>query len=280
MNESILLNKQQFLETVIDKLGSIQLNFTEKHNLIRESVSSSAPLQAAGVILPIFYRSGEFYFRLSKRSQRIPQAGDLSCPGGILQDHLDRVVMRLITSGVIPMLRNRAGKLSRQRDKKTSQTISLFLANAMREAWEEIRLNPFSVHFLGALPAYSLHLFQRIIFPVVGLVPEITSFRPNHEVESLVDIPITAFFQQKNYASIIREVDGRLPREDTERQSLPCLIYSGPTGEEHVLWGATFFVIIHFLEVIFNFELPAWKGKRLVRKVIDVHYLSGKRKRP
>jgi 8-oxo-dGTP pyrophosphatase MutT (NUDIX family) len=276
MNNLILANKELFLETVMDKLASTQLNFAEKQNLIRASALSPLPLQAAGVLLLIFSGSGEFFFRLSKRSHHIPQAGDLSCPGGILQERWDRIIMSLITSGAIPLLSNRAGKLSRQRDAETFQTLSLFLANALREAWEEIRLNPFSVYFLGPLPAYSLHHFQRIIFPLVGLVPEVTRFRPNNEVESLVDIPVAAFFYQENYATLIREVDGRLGRQETEPQFLPCLIYHDLTGTEHVLWGATFFVIISFLEIVFNFELPEWRNKRLVRKTIDLHYLSGK----
>jgi hypothetical protein len=279
MNKLILANKELFLETVIDKLGTTQLNFAEKQNLIRESALSPAPLQAAGVILPIFFGSGGFFFRLSKRSHRIPQAGDLSCPGGILQERWDRIIARLITSGVIPILRNKAGRLSRQRGAETFQTLSLFLANGLREAWEEICLNPFSFHFLGPLPAYSLQLFQRIIFPLVGLVPEVTHFRPNYEVESLVDIPIAAFFHQENYATLIREVDGRLGREKTEPQFLPCLLYDDLTGREHVLWGATFFIIISFLEIIFNFALPAGGHRRLVRKAIDIQYLSGKGKR-
>lgn len=263
---------------VIDKLGSNPLNFAEKQSLIRKSASSPAPLQAAGVMLPLFYGSGEFFFRLSKRSHRIPQAGDLSCPGGILQDRQDKIIRRLVTSGVIPVLRNRAGKLSRQRDAETFQTLTLFLANALREAWEEIRLNPLAVHFLGPLPAYSLQLFRRIIFPMVGQVHEISRFRPNYEVESLVDIPVSVFFHQENYATLIREVDGRLGHEQMEPQFMPCLIYHDKAGAEHVLWGATFFIILSFLEIIFNFELPEWRNRRLIRKTIDAHYLSGERK--
>jgi 8-oxo-dGTP pyrophosphatase MutT (NUDIX family) len=276
MNELILANKELFLEMVIDKLGGNELNFAERQGLIRKSAPSPAPLQAAGVMLLLFYGSGEFFFRLSKRSSRIPQAGDLSCPGGLLHDRWDRIIMRLITSGVIPVMRNRAGQLSRQRDTETFQTLSLFLANALREAWEEIRLNPYSVHFLGPLPAYSLQLYQRIIFPMVGLVPNISRFRPNYEVESLVDIPVAVFFHQENYATLVREVDSGLGLRDTEPQFMPCLIYHDQTGADHVLWGATFFVIISFLEIIFNFELPEWQNKRSVKKTIDAHYLSGK----
>lgn len=276
MDELIPTNKELFLEMVVDKLGSNQLNFAEKQGLIRKSAPSPAPFQAAGVLLPLFYSAGEFFFRLSKRSHGIPQAGDLSCPGGLLHDRWDMIIRGLVTSGVIPVLRNKAGQLSRQRDAETFQTLSLFLANALREAWEEIRLNPFSVHFLGPLPAYSLQLFQRIIFPMVGLVPNISRFRPNFEVESLVDIPVAAFSDQENYATLIREVDGGLGRRETEPLFMPCLIYHDQTGADHVLWGATFFIIISFLEIVFNFELPEWRNKRLVKKTIDARYLSGK----
>ena len=263
---------------VIDKLGSTQLNYSEKRNLIEQSVRSPAPLRAAGVILPLFYSTGEFFFRLCKRSRLIPQAGDLSCPGGILHEWQDRIIMSLVNGGVIPAMRNRAGILSRRRDAETFQTICLFLANAIREAWEEIRLNPFSVHFLGPLPAYALQHFRRIIFPMVCLSPAGLHFHPNYEVESVVDIPVSFFFDQENYATLVCEIDGTADSETTEPRSMPCLIYQDQTGMEHILWGATFLIIISFLEIIFNFQLPDCRNKRFVRKTINERYLAGEGK--
>ena len=275
MTELLLHNRELFLDRVVDRLGANPLNFREKQDLIGKSASTSLPQQAAGVILPLFYSSGEFYFRLCKRSRHIPQPGDLSCPGGILHVWHDMIVSRLITSGIISVLHNKAGMLSRQRDAVTFRLLALFLATALREAWEEIRLNPLSTNFLGPLPAYSLQLFRRVIFPLVVLVPESTRFHPNYEVESLVDIPVAAFFFDDNYGALVRELDGRLVAEEAEEQSLPCLFYRDPRGVEHVLWGATFVVIISFLEIVFDFRLPEWKNKRLVTKAIDAGYLSG-----
>lgn len=275
MITEILADKDLFLKTVEDKLGTAPLNFAAKQHLIRPSPASPASHQGAGVMLLLYHGSEGFSFRLSKRSQRIPQAGDLSCPGGMLQHRWDSIIMKLLDRGVIPVLRNRAGKLARQRDRETFQLITLFLANAMREAWEEIRLNPFTVYFLGPLPAYSLQLYQRIIFPLVGLVPEKSSFRPNDEVESLVTIPVGTFLQRENYAALVRNIDEKLGRKEQESEILPCLIYRDSTGVEHILWGATFYVIMNFLRIIFNFQLPEWKNGRSVKKTIDAHYLSG-----
>jgi hypothetical protein len=87
---------------------------------------------------------------------------------------------------------------------------------------------------------------------------------------------VAAFFNQENYATLIREIDSGLGLNDTEPPFMPCLIYHDQIGADHVLWGATFFLIISFLEIVFNFELPEWRNKRVVKKTIDARYLSGK----
>ena len=72
----------------------------------------------------------------------------------------------LLKTGIIPtVMRGMKSNSSQSRDKETASLIHLFLTTALREAWEEIGLNPFNIKFLGALPSYSLTLFARTIFP-------------------------------------------------------------------------------------------------------------------
>ena len=85
---------------------------------------------------------------------------------------------------------------------------------------------------------------------------------PNYEVESLVDIPVDAFFRENNYGTLRLETENGL--------SLPCLIYSDREGRENILWGATFFIILNFLEIAFGFQLPEWQNKRVIRKIIPL----------
>lgn len=277
--------KEQFLQQAIEKLGVYPIDFSDNYQHIQKTSALSSPYQAAGVLLLLYFQphtvmgengSDGFYFRLIKRSQRVSQAGDLGCPGGILRETLDSFIKRLIKSGLIPILDNGAGALAKKRDIQTYDIITLFLANAVREAWEEIRLNPFHISFLGPLPSYSLHLYKRIIFPLVCFVNFSYRFRPNYEIERIVDIPVSAFFREDNYGKIIPEVDEglRLPAE--EFQAKPCLIYVDDDDRENVLWGATFSIVTRFLKIVFDFKTPEWQNKRTVIKTLNRDYLMGK----
>ena len=286
MNHHVLYNKKQFLEQVTEKLGAYPIDYAEKLQTIREMGNPPDPHLQAGVLLLLYFREnkplgneieGEFFFRLIRRSHRVAQAGDLACPGGMLHAKWDLPLKKLITSGLIPLLRNKAGRHARRRDSRTYHAVALFLANAAREAWEEIRLNPFRLLFLGPLPSYSLHLFPRTIFPLVGFVNSGHSFRPNYEVERLVDIPVQAFFQQENYGTLTTTTDSGLRPSGNSSEALPCLTYRDPVGRENVLWGATFFIIESFFKIVFDFQIPQAQTGFAVNKTIDAHYVSGKR---
>jgi hypothetical protein len=97
---------------------------------------------------------------------------------------------------------------------------------------------------------------------------------PNYEVESLVDIPMDAFFRENNYGTLRLETENGLSLREEGRLPLPCLIYSDREGRENILWGATFFIILNFLEIAFGFQLPKWQNKRVIRKAIRADYFS------
>ena len=102
-------------------------------------------------------------------------------------------------------------------------------------------------------------------------------FYPNYEVECLVDIPVAAFYHEENYGMLLKESDAGSPYPEEGREPIPCLIYLDQEGQENILWGATFFIIINFLESVFDFQLPDWQNRRLVKKIISSNYLSGDR---
>ena len=68
--------------------------------------------------------------------------------------------------------------------------MSLYLTTSLRESFEEMRLNPFSIKFLGPLPPQNLRVFQKIIYPMVGWVEGNHRLKTNHEVEKIVYIPL------------------------------------------------------------------------------------------
>jgi 8-oxo-dGTP pyrophosphatase MutT (NUDIX family) len=220
---------------------------------------------------------GEYCFQLIKRSARVSQPGDLSCPGGMLAPRLDVLLKLLIVSGIIPVLGGAAKQYARQRPSAAFDALTLFLAGAVREAWEEIRLNPFNIQFLGPLPCHSLILFRRTIFPLVGLVKDMPCYRPNHEVERIVEIPLGAFFQQENYARLQIKALDSIRRGDQTSWEFPCFIKREEDNGQDVLWGATFYIIIRFLEILFDFKLPDVSSHPVITRTLGQAYITGTR---
>jgi 8-oxo-dGTP pyrophosphatase MutT (NUDIX family) len=278
MDFSLFSQKDIFPQFVSNKLDSVVIDYKNKHGLIANSKSSPNHLEA-GVVLLINYRSNrngsEYVFQLIKRSNTVTQAGDISCPGGILHPGLDRIMNHLLKTGIIPTVHGHNLNSSQFRDKETASLIRLFLTTALREAWEEIGLNPFNVKFLGALPCYSLSFLARTIFPVVCLTAKPFQYKLSSEVDKILEIPVSFFFEQSNYSLL--EIKTPLAN-NTEHllYQLPCLVIPDGLGGEDILWGATFNIITNFLRIISDNSLPTLSSSRTIDKVLTNNYITGK----
>jgi 8-oxo-dGTP pyrophosphatase MutT (NUDIX family) len=203
----------------------------------------------------------------------VSQGGDISCPGGMLQPSRDNFLNLFLKTGILPVMRGRKASLIQSGDKETAALIHLFLTNALREAWEEIGLNPFNIKFLGALPSYSLTLFARTIFPFVCFTPKSFKYKLSLEVEKILEIPLSIFFDSANYAML--DIKTSLGK-DTEplQYQMPCLIIPDGRGGEDILWGATFNIIHNFLRIISDGTLPSTYSSRTLNKVLTIKYIS------
>jgi len=212
---------------------------------------------------------------LNKRSARVRQPGDLCCPGGGMVPWLDRLIARAIRVGML----GRAVSVNHRRLflNGTSHRMRLLLATGIREAFEEMRLNPFGLRFLGPLPPQSLRMFRRVIYPMVCWVNSQQRFHPNWEVAKVVRIPIRRLFQPQGYAryrlSFSPAVQEHVGRAWDE---FPCLIFHH-RGSREMLWGATFRIVMAFLERTFGFEPPPPHQLPIVPGLIQGDYLSGGR---
>lgn len=276
------LDKDTFLDHVTDVLGKIRIDFAEKLDFIRSTRDSKNNFLAAGVLLLLFMRTGdpftprrrEWVFQLIKRSSKVTQPGDLSCPGGILNTLIDPILRFFIILNVFPIMKNKAFTYAIARDEKTYHAMTLLLTNAVREAWEEIGISPFNITLLGPLPSYTLHFFRRTIFPLVCHVKDEWSFHPSDEVEKIIEIPVSSFFDESNYGICIIESPHQKNQLKKETFEYPCFIYREDRSEE-ILWGATFSIIMNFLNLVFAFTLPENLTDRIVRKTLSPTYLAG-----
>ncbi|MEA1970035.1 MAG: hypothetical protein U9N37_00245, partial [Thermodesulfobacteriota bacterium] len=269
---------------IIERLRTSEVNYHERIKSGEQTGRHKRQIEA-GVLIPIFFKTdqsmdnGEFVFLLSKRSAAVPQSGDLSGPGGKLEPFLDRLLSFFIIHGFPSLLGGEALMYARERGKATFDGIALFLANAVRESWEEIRLSPFNIRFLGPLPSYRLHLFTKTIFPMIGLVEKKWKFHPSREVEKMVEIPLEAFYNKENYGFFsIRSPDDTADGTENEWK-FPCLMHKNIKGEEEILWGATFNIIMSFLDIVFDFTLPEIQPERIITKMLHPDYLTGNHKK-
>jgi 8-oxo-dGTP pyrophosphatase MutT (NUDIX family) len=285
MNTECLSDKDHLLRLIVERLGRCSIDFTEKMNFIRASRRDREVHSAAGVLLLLHYtgdapapsgKKSEFIFQLIKRSSKVAQPGDLSCPGGLLHSFWDPLLAPLISRKIIPILRADALKYAMLRNNETFRMINLFLTNAVRESWEETGLSPWNILFLGPLPSYSLLLFRRTIFPLVGFVKRKWHFSPSSEVEGIVEIPLMSFFDESNYGLYNVETSKELKTHREHTREFPCLITHDNQGNEEILWGATFYIIMNFLKIILNLDIPDLHSKRVINRTLGPEYLTGK----
>jgi 8-oxo-dGTP pyrophosphatase MutT (NUDIX family) len=284
MDLTILTDRDLFPDTVVRKLGQYPVDYAERMTFIQCSRETPEPYSAAGVLLLLHFREerpdaggsrGNYCFQLIKRSASVAQPGDLSCPGGMLHPRLDRILRTLLTSGIVPAMRGYTESFAGTGNGNTLKAITLFLTNAIRESWEEIRLSPFNIRFLGPLPCHSLILFRRTIFPLVGLVKKAFPFRPNGEVERVVEIPLSSFFEADNYAQYLIDMSDSIKREERASWQFPCFLHREEGREPDILWGATFHIILRFLEIVFDFKMPDIPAGRVLRRTLHHTYLTG-----
>ena len=100
-------------------------------------------------------------------------------------------------------------------------------ATALREAREEIGLDPGRVELLGRMPEYHTRTGFRIT-PVVGIVTPPLELRPDaNEVEEIFEVPLAFLLDPANHQRQSREWQGELRW------------FFSMQYERHTIWGAT-----------------------------------------
>lgn len=213
---------------------------------------------------------------LNKRSSKVRQPGDICCPGGGIAPRFDGLAARLLRLPLASLRQWHYFRFWQQRAPQTLPRLSLLLATALREGWEEMRLNPLGVCFQGVLPPEHLVMFKRMIYPLVGWVNRQRHFSPNWEVERIIRIPIRDLLHPAGYVGLRLKMTARTAREGgQEFQDFPAFRYQSPAGTE-ILWGATYRITMNFLDRVFGFAPPDTGRGSVVEKCLTENYLTGK----
>lgn len=114
-------------------------------------------------------------------------------------------------------------------------------ATALREAREEIGLEPEDVHLLGRMNDV-LTITRYRVTPVVGVMPWPYSFRPEpEEVGRVFTIPLPWLADPGNW-------DEQSFKPDGTSRSFPVIRYHAYDGE--ILWGASARITQNFLKIV------------------------------
>jgi 8-oxo-dGTP pyrophosphatase MutT (NUDIX family) len=285
MDPDILGDQTGFRKQVMDSLSREPLDYVEQFAFIERQRDKKESFAGGAVLLPLFFqqekksgeqRPGEYVFLLNKRSKKVLQPGDLCAPGGGIHPFFDSLTQKILRFKLLPGVGGPGLEPARKRGKGAYEKILFLLGNALRESWEELRLSPFNVEFLGPLPTYPLSSRRWIIFPLVGRVKHSWQPRLSWEVEKIVPIPLSTFFNPGNYAIYSLEVPEKLVAQGIPSPwEFPCLVHL-ENGEEEILWGATFKVIQTFFQIVFHFAFPSPDSRRIIRRPLAPNYLTGR----
>lgn len=246
------------------------------------AVDSSDPVTASSVMLLLGQMAVDAEFEpeicliLNKRSAAVKQSGDLCCPGGTVETRVDSCLAKLLLIPGSPLRRWPLWPEFRSKRPRQARVLSLLFATALRESWEEMRLNPLGVRFLGPLPSQRLLLFKRIIYPMVGWVRKQRHFTPSWEVEKILAIPLRSLLNPAHYANYRVYVPPNVERKLNRRvQDMPCFLHRQKNHTE-ILWGATYRIVVHFIELLFGFKPPDISTLPMVPGVMDENYINGR----
>lgn len=180
-------------ETTLPHLSPLKGDHDLNEALIARLDEPPPPLKAAAVLVPVIQRGTELFVILTQRPEHMTShAGQVAFPGG-----------------------------------KVDQSDASALAAALREAHEEIGLEPALVRPLGSLDIYQTGSGYRIL-PVVALVDPSFTAKPNpHEVAVVFEVPLTFLVDRTNHIV-----------EESEWRGNMWRYYSIPYGERYI-WGAT-----------------------------------------
>lgn len=157
--------------------------------------------KSAAVLVPLFERHGDLHAIFIRRSDHVAShRGQVAFPGGRVD--------------------------AKDRD---------LLATALREAYEEVNIQPGSVRVLGSMTVLSTLTSGITVAPFVGLLDDAAGLRPDPtEVAEIFDVPLSSLADPR--------YRGQYRLSNTAKY--PAIVYDGQT-----IWGLTLRITDRLLEI-------------------------------
>lgn len=183
---------------------------------------------------------------LQQLLQRLPNdSAQHKADAAVLMAMTREDIPRLILTQRAAHLKSHAGEVAFPGGKR-DKTDSSLIYTALREAQEEIDLNPQDVEVVGELGIFTSRVGIKVK-PIIGLLDDIPHLTPSpDEIDSIFTVPLDVFLQQKpNYQHKIKYMGLSIP--------VPSFNYQG-----YVIWGLTGFMIVEFMRRVYDADID-WR---------------------
>jgi len=184
---------------------------------------------------------------LQKLLVRIPeyQAPVAKVDAAVLMALTREDVPRLILTRRAQHMNSHAGEVAFPGGKCDSSDASI-IATALREAHEEIALEPSRVQIVGELGIFTSRIGMKVK-PIVGLLDEMPTLQANpDEIESIFTVPLDVFLNQKpSYDHKVKYMGVNI--------AVPSFNHEG-----YVIWGLTGYMIVEFMRQVYDADIE-WR---------------------
>ena len=154
-------------------------------------------------------------------------------------------VPRLILTRRAQHMNSHAGEVAFPGGKCDSSDASI-IATALREAHEEIALEPSRVQIVGELGIFTSRIGMKVK-PIIGLLDEMPTLQANpDEIESIFTVPLDVFLNQKpSYDHKVKYMGVNI--------AVPSFKHEG-----YVIWGLTGYMIVEFMRQVYDADIE-WR---------------------
>ncbi len=161
-------------------------------------------------------------------------------------------VPRLILTRRAQHMNSHAGEVAFPGGKCDSSDASI-IATALREAHEEIALEPSRVQIVGELGIFTSRIGMKVK-PIIGLLDEMPILQANpDEIESIFTVPLDVFLNQKpTYDHKVKYMGINIP--------VPSFNHEG-----YVIWGLTGYMIVEFMRQVYDADIE-WRWPNPLKK--------------
>jgi 8-oxo-dGTP pyrophosphatase MutT (NUDIX family) len=161
-------------------------------------------------------------------------------------------VPRLILTRRAQHMNSHAGEVAFPGGKCDSSDASI-IATALREAHEEIALEPSRVQVIGELGVFTSRIGMKVR-PIIGLLDEMPMLQANpDEIESIFTVPLDVFLNQKpTYDHKVKYMGINIP--------VPSFNHEG-----YVIWGLTGYMIVEFMRQVYDADIE-WRWPNPLKK--------------